>query len=348
MIVKFSRICSKSDSISVSLSAVFLCNSILLFAGISSQQAKAADSALAVREKVVISISEGNLNLVSSPSIKALKVVFSEGTEGDYLVEKKGSQVEIRSRDQLSKSEFSKPVSAAGKKKRELEVLLPPNDEIEFHVLEGSVSVSGLSHEVLGHVLKGKMFFKDCQGANLTLHAQKAEVSVQDSQGKIFVDSYSGAVNLKNYSGDVELHNFSGESNLEKVKGFLSLALGSGVTKILSSSGSLQFELGKGVLTSQLFAGRIEGQSGEGAINVTLASENDLNLKAQAGKISVQTPQNSGALLNISTQEGEIYGPSYMRVARDGGNKTLRGRLKGETQKSSIVIRGQETVIVIK
>jgi hypothetical protein len=332
----------------------------LIFAslGVSSvASALVMEMPLAGAEKVMISLSEGNLSVSASPQARQVKITFSDGIEADYLVEKTDSGMQIRSRDQLNRADFGNVTGNAtkatkttnvAKKKRDIEVIVPATATLELHLLEGSALISKFSRDVLAHVQKGHLTVKESQGANLTLHAHKGDITVLDSQGRIFLDSYAAAVLVRNFAGDIELQNFAGETTVEKSKGFFSLILGSGIAKVLTSSGSLQFELGKGIINSTLFQGRVEGQSGEGAVNVNLAPESDLNVKAQSGRVTVQTPLNSGALLNVSTQEGEIYGPNYLKVNRDSGAKYLRGRLKGDTQKSTIVVRGQEAAVVIK
>jgi hypothetical protein len=64
--------------------------------------------------------------------------------------------------------------------------------------------------------------------------------------------------------------------------------------------------------------------------------------------VTVQAPPNSGASLNLTTQEGEITVPSYLKVNRDGSQKSLRAHLKGDGQKGSIFVRAVEGSIIIR
>jgi hypothetical protein len=345
MVVNFSRAAHSRHRGLIQTLPMFLGTVIFLSLLLSfDASAVITEVPFAINERIMISISEGNINITTSPQAQNVKIAFSEGIEADYSIEKTEGKLEIRSRDQLSRADFGK----TGKKKRDIEIVAPPSSALELHLLEGSANISKFSREVLAHVQKGHLTIKECQGANLTLQAQKGDITVIDSQGRMLLDSYAASVSVKGFIGDIELQNFSGETLLEKSKGFISLVLGSGITKVQSSSGSLQFELAKGILNSILFKGRVEGQSGEGAVSVNLAAESDLNLKAQSGRVTVQTALNSGTLLNVSSEEGEIYGPSYLKVSRYGGAKHLRGRLKGDSQKSSVVVRGQEATIIIK
>jgi DUF4097 and DUF4098 domain-containing protein YvlB len=317
---------------------------VLLWGGVLSQH-----SALAVEipwngnGKVVVSVSEGHWNI--RPSIG--KTIKFEGPDVDsgFLLEKRDSQIEIRSRDQLNKTDFGKISADANKKKYEL--WIPAMASLDFHLLEGNLVVSKLVKEGLLHIQKGKIVLNDMSGT-WTLHAQKGDIVVHDSQGRVTVDSYGADIDMKNFTGDAEIANFTGDSNLDKLKGFLSLNQGSGATKVTGSSGTMQFEQARGTLKVQQFGGRVEGQSQEGVIVIALAAEADLHLRTQAGRINVTTVPNSGAALNIATQEGELYVPSYLKIARESGTKSLRNRLRGDIGKSSIFIRSQEGSIVIK
>ena len=111
---------------------------------------------------------------------------------------------------------------------------------------------------------------------------------------------------------------------------------------------SLQFNLGKGTFVSQKFKGRMEGNSLEGTVQVSLFPDEFLSMKLNNGKLQVFAPANHGVALNILTQEGEIYGPNYLKIYRDGTQKILRSRLKGDVSKSSIFVRSQEGHIFIK
>lgn len=325
---------------------------VLVFSLSSGAADSNSEFSLKAGERLVVSVTEAQINVVASPTTKAVKILFPDGgSAADFQIEKRDGILELRSRDQLTKSEFGKPNSQlAGKKHKEIEILLPSLNPpgVELHLLEGTVSLTRFSKEALLQVLKGKILVKDCQGASLHINIQRGEVLIQDSQGKLNLDSYAAATTLKNFNGDVELQNFSGETLIEKNRGFLNLNQVAGNTRIIGSSGGLQFDLGKGIITTQQFAGRIDGQSNEGSVNLTLSPESDVNIKAQSGKVTIQSASNSGSMLNVSTAEGEIYGPSYLKVGRDSSGKSLKGRIKGEQQKSTIIVRGQETVIVIK
>jgi hypothetical protein len=114
------------------------------------------------------------------------------------------------------------------------------------------------------------------------------------------------------------------------------------------SAGTFKFELGKASLNSQNFSGRVEGQTQEGPVNILMSADGEVNVKSQSARVTVQTPKASGAWLSLSTTDGDISGPSYIKVNREAGQKNLRGRLNGDVQKGSIIVRSQEGAIIIR
>jgi hypothetical protein len=84
--------------------------SLFLFAALSMNAAQAAilESPLLHNEKLVISLSEGTVTLQGSSSAHTVKVNIPDGTESDYQLAKIENTIELRSRDQLSKSDFGK------------------------------------------------------------------------------------------------------------------------------------------------------------------------------------------------------------------------------------------------
>jgi DUF4097 and DUF4098 domain-containing protein YvlB len=139
-----------------------------------------------------------------------------------------------------------------------------------------------------------------------------------------------------------------GEVAIEKTRGFISVISNQANIKINGGSGTLQFEIVRGSLLANQFQGRTEGHSQEANVGLQLSTEQDVNLKSQSGRMTVAMPKDSGAMLNLNSVEGEIIVPSYLRVAKEGSSKSLKGRLKGEGKESLIIIRSQEGAIIVK
>lgn len=306
------------------------------------QIAQALDIPLTGPEKVVISSSDGQWNIRSQAGIKMLRVQGPD-IESDFLVEKRDGALVLLQKDLQS----TQGLSAKSKKKKVYEVWVPSTTSLDFHNLEGQVTVQKILKESSFHVHRGSLTIRE-SNAPLSLHLQKGEVLILDSQGKIDLDSQAGKVDIRNFTGDVDLQNFSGESKLEKVKGLINIVSGSGNTQVLASSGTLQFELGRGVFSAQKFMGRIEGQSQEGSMSLALSPDSDLNVKTQAGKVNVQLSPGSSPYLNLGATEGDIFVPAPLKVSREGGTKSVRGRRAGEASKGTVFIRAQEGQITVR
>lgn len=292
-------------------------------------------------EKILISVPEATVSVQASGS-KSLRVNLAEGAHEDYGVRIIGSQIRIEPKE-ASQNGFLVKLTP----KRRIIEISGPAIPLEVHLFEGQIQLNKWAKEALLHIQKGRITSRDGNGT-LVAHSQSGEIQVLDHQGKLEVDAYKSLITVKNLNGDADLENFAGEIQVDKAKGFLALNQGQGNAKITASAGTLQFELSKGILNVQSFQGRVEGQTQEGPVNVSMATGAEVNVRSQAGRVTVHTPANSGAYLNLSSAEGDIYVPQYLKVGRDGSQKVLRGRLRGDTAKGSVVIRSQEGSIIIR
>ncbi len=298
--------------------------------------------ALKGSEHLLISVPDAVINFQATVGAKNLRINLIDVAQEDFSIQTQGDQILIQAKN-TDKESFGKLTPG---KKHIIEIsgrALP----VEVHAFEAQVQLTHWSKEALIHIQKGRLNSKDGAGT-LKAHLQNGDISILDHQGLVSLDTYKGNVLIKNLSGDLAIENFAGETNIEKARGFLSFNQGLGGTKILGSSGSLQFEVSKGNFSVQNFLGRVEGQTIEAPVSVQMANDTEIHLKSKSGKIIVSVAPTSGALLNITSQEGDVFGPSYLKVSREANQKSLRGRLKGEIQKGSIVIRSQEGAINIR
>lgn len=293
-------------------------------------------------EKILVSVPDAQIVILGSAGANSLKINLLDALSDEAMVQTRDGQIEVIAKD-TSKEKWGAPLSV---KKRVIEIsgaTLP----LEIHLFEGNVTINKWDKDILVQIQKGKLVSKGGSG-HLTAHVQKGDVLIQDHTGKISLDSYAAKVSIQDLTGDLDLENFSGESIIEKAKGYLSLSQGSGVTKVLTSQGTLQFENNKGIFTSQAFNGRIEGKTQEGPVTVQMAKETEINMKSQAGKVTVKAVPGQGTLLSLFTTEGDIYLPGYLKVSRDSNGKSFRGRMRGDAQKGSVVVRSQTGAIVVQ
>jgi hypothetical protein len=295
-------------------------------------------------EKMLVNLPQGVLQITANPSLKSVKVQMSSQAAQEYGLYSENNVIELRKKEGISRDSFLLGKAEPGKYSIEIQ---SPSLPLEVHVFDGQVHLLKWSKDALIHLQKGKLTCREGNGT-LALHGQSGEINIFDHQGRIDLDVYKAQLNIKNLNGDADIENFAGENNIDKAKGFISLTQDQGSTKMTGSAGTFKFELGKASLNSQNFSGRVEGQTQEGPVNILMSADGEVNVKSQSARVTVQTPKASGAWLSLSTTDGDISGPSYIKVNREAGQKNLRGRLNGDVQKGSIIVRSQEGAIIIR
>lgn len=218
---------------------------------------------------------------------------------------------------------------------------------LEIHVREGSIFVQKWNRDVYAHVGKGKILAKENSGF-FNAHAIKGEILVNRQSGRVQIDSVQAVSTLKEISGDVEVQSFLGDVFLEKNNGVLSALTNSGNLKVTGGQGTLNFETIKGSVNAQSFDGRVEGSSGEGGVTINAFKESDIVLKSNQGRVTVVTAAGSGVFLNLYSAEGDVILPQYLKSNRMGLARSFRGRLKGDLQKGSVIVKSQSGVVTVR
>jgi DUF4097 and DUF4098 domain-containing protein YvlB len=291
---------------------------------------------------------DAQVQFTVQPNATALRIIGPEvsGSEGQFVVTRKDNLIEVKMVEFDSKKTWMSALPKANSYMKKIEIV-GPSIPAEVHLKNGSVNVQKWSKDLKISLTQGKVTAINGAG-NLQVYLQKGDINVQDHLGKVLADTYVGAINLKNINGDVEASLFSGNLILEKVKGFINLTTQQAAGKLIQSAGTVQFENGKGSLVIQNFQGRVEGESQDGAVNVGVALDSEVDIKSKAGRVTVQLPPGSGANVNLHTVDGEIVVPGELKVNRLSSEKNVRGRLRGESQRGSVLVRSQEGTILLK
>jgi hypothetical protein len=302
-------------------------------------------------DRLVIKGLEAQVQLVSQPGA-ALRVsgVEEDRVEGGYTVEKKGNVIQISMVEPSGKrnwmAQVSKPSNPLSAQVRKIEIT-GVNIPAEIHLRSGVVTAQRWGKDLKATLIQGRFTSLGGKGT-LQVSLQKGDVNIQEHTGKVVSDVYSGNVALKDITGDVETSLFSGVLGAEKLKGFSELTIQQATAKVNQSVGTLQFENGKGSLTVQGQQGRIEGQNAEGNVSITMNLDSEVDVRGKAGRVTVQSAANSGATVNLFTVDGDIFVPKELRVVKLSSEKSVRGKLRGESARGNIFVRGQETSIVVK
>lgn len=310
-----------------------------------SNAALALEVPAAQVRKIVISGNAANIEFVGDAKAKAVQVNFSAEAQSIFEVSQSDGVIEIRASDLKDKENFGK--TAAGSR---LISVRGPSRPVELHVMQGKITANAWADSLNAVVQKGDFISRGGDGA-LGVSVQKGLIDVQKHRGKVTVDTYAAGTVLKTIEGDLKVENFSGEATLDGINGNLLVKVGSGSAKVTNSGGTLDFETVKGTLTSQGFKGRVEGEVDEGNVTIVVGPAADIHVKSQTGRVSVTGAEKVGAYVNASTQGGDIFGPSYLKVARERNLKLLKGRFRGGaagTSGGAIVVKSQEGSIFLK
>ena len=298
-------------------------------------------------QRLLIKGLEANVIVSSSPQAKAIRIsgVDDVLTPGLYIVEKKGSILEMHLNEWVSKNDWKAQLGAK-RNRPTLEISGAPL-AVEIYLRDGQVQLSKLSKETRVVSVKGRVTSTDSSGP-LEIFLHQGDVVVQNQTGRTKIDQYQGTTTIRNVQADLDLAAFTSTVSVEKFRGLLNLNTQNSPTKITQSSGTVQLDNGKGAIVIQQFQGRVDGSTQEGPLNMTLLAESETHLRSQSGRVQIQLPAASGAALNLVTTEGDILIPEGLKINRGSAEKSFRGRLKGEIQKVAVTVRSQEGVILIK
>ncbi len=312
-----------------------------------SVQAATFETPVKEGDRLVVKGLEAQVVLSGVSTSGNLKISGLEDSKsaGLYTVRRNKNIIEVSMNEFDGKRSWlnilSKPGSA---KKIEISGLSIPT---EIQLRGGSVQAQKWTKDLKVSLTQGKVTSLNGNGM-YQVYVQKGDVNIQEHNGKVSVDGYSGNCALRNIQGDVEVSWFSGQLGMEKIIGFVSLSVQQATAKLNQGSGSVQFETGKGNLVLQGFQGRIEGSSQEGSVSVTMPLDSEVDIKSKTGRVTIQLPGDSGAQVNLFMADGEIKVPGELRVARAGNEKIVRGKLRGNAQRTSVFVRSQEGSIILK
>ncbi len=299
-------------------------------------------------DRIVVVGLEAQVQIQGQPNAPKLRVtgVDESSDPGQFVLERKGRVLFVKMQEYSDKKEWKEALSKSPLRRKIID-FTGASVPLEIQLRDGQVQVQKWTKEIKVALVKGK--FNSIGGsASLSVQIQNGDVVIQDQNAKVFADVYKGQVQVKNLQGDLDESVFAGSLNVEKTKGFMQISTAQATAKILQSSGVLQFDNVKGIVITQQFSGRVDGQTGEGNVNLGILSDTDVHMKSSSGRVTVQTAPGAGTFLNLATTEGEISVPNELQVQRSATEKTVKGRLRGGEQKGTVIVRSQEGHIVVK
>jgi len=168
--------------------------------------------------------------------------------------------------------------------------------------------------------------------------AQSGDVHVDDAAERIELRTLSGDITGRNLAGNVDANSLSGDIDLSGVRGDVD-ATG------VSSDVTLRN------VTSRYV--RAKSTSGDVAFDGAVDGAGRYELRSHSGSVSLMVPQNTGALVTISTYNGTIDSPDFpitLKPGDHGISQTRRytfeigkgdARISAESFSGDIMIRSR-------
>lgn len=299
-----------------------------------------ADSASVNKSEFKFEVKAWSARLVfvANPTLRNLRVsgVSEEKGEPAWQINRSGNTFRLVGNEAQNKKNPVRTVTVEG-----------PAMNLSVALHEGAIELNNWTSPAKIVLAQGKLSVSN-QKAPLMISMQKGDLVLQSIQAATKLDLFNVSANLKEINGDLDWSQQLGSASIDHHQGILNFNSFAANFKSISGQGTIVFEAAKGSVSVYQFSGRIEGQTNEASSNLQLLADSELNLKSNAGKVSIQTPAQSGALLNLLSDEGEIYVPNEVTVRKGSVDKSVKGRLRGGSQKLSLFVRTQSGSITVK
>lgn len=252
-------------------------------------------------------------------------VVLSVGAGEIIVTAWNRDQVRVRARSERSvirmdatSTRVSLDLSRARGGDTRFEVTVPIGVRVSARATSGDISISGT---------KG----------GVEARTQNGDLTVEDVAETVDLNTYSGDIVARGLSGNVEITTLSGEITVSDVKGD---------ADVTSVSGDIDL---RNVVARYVRAKTTSGDvSFDGAIDATGRYE----LGSHSGSVYLTLPQNTGALLTLSTYSGSIESdfPITLKPGEHGMGQSKRftfevgkgdARISAESFSGDITIRSK-------
>lgn len=292
-------------------------------------------------QKIRLIAKSAQITILQS-SNEGLLFEQAQSEKSEWEISNQNGVLELREKD------FSLKKNKPDQTRRTV-TLTVRNKPLEIFLDQGLVSSNQYNSDMRLQINQGKIQVSKLKGM-MKAQLLKGEVSLIDLEGRISLDLANGSLTVKNLIGSGDFNLFKAQTNIEKAQGNYSVKTNDGSFKLNQfSSGSLVIDNAKATLSIQNFKGRLEGMSQEGAVTLGALSGADVQLKTTKAKVQIQMPPQSGGLINLLTQDGEVSVPSEIRVVKGVNQKSAKGRLRGRVDSElSILVRSEEGTILLK
>lgn len=303
--------------------------------------------------------ADGTLKVSKSISDKASPAARTMFESATFAVRREGPTVFIEERGPDSKAKWEEWLSEPNKTNFVFEVAVAAIPA-EVIVQDGSAKIDGWQEPLTISLINGQLTTSETAGA-LRIQMQKGSAAVATHMGLVEVDSFGAKLSVQDLDGSLDLTNFGGDSQLTRVKGRVEMLAHAGSTSIANSSGYLEFVNGRGALNLSDFDGQVRGETDLGSLSLGFKGEPEVDIASEKGNVAVRLPANSGASLQLQSDEGGINTPEAIETeirtgflsasgaARKPNSPALiSGALTGRGPKGRIAVRSKSGAIRIR
>lgn len=176
---------------------------------------------------------------------------------------------------------------------------------------------------------------------NLKLVGEEGLVQIQEGKGAIDIHSQNLRAKIETHAGDLSWDGFAGQLDLRQLQGRMQLRSQRDQISIRAHEGDLQLTGLQPKLQAYELKGSQKIQTKRGELSLQLQEDSRLRLEADDARVSVALPKNSGAYMNLGTEEGDLDYPNYLELKRFPNLKVAQGRLRGKLG-GSVYVRNQK------
>lgn len=241
----------------------------------------------------------------------------------------------------------TKLFSAVAETAKERLVIKTPALPLIITGTELDVGLEGIKNNIKIVLVKGIIKGFKTQG-ELRVFINSGEIALDLHQGSVFLNGSQVKFSMKNSTGDIKVSNHSGSVNLDKNTGHSAIFNYQGAIVLNQITGSSQVELSKGSVQITQSQGRHDIFTDEANVELKATKESDFNIKMKTGKLNFQSAGVTGAWLNLSSKEADIFLPAPLKPQRVKAEVFFKGRTAGEKSSSRLEVKSVNAPIIIR
>lgn len=220
-----------------------------------------------------------------------------------------------------------------------------PSIPLEVYMREADVRIFSWSQDLKFVQMSGKIQSEKTKG-KMMLYIQEGQIHMREHKGPLEVEGYRLHLNFEKIKGKLKLENFLGPTTkVTSLTGPMNMYSYKGNTDLSFIRGSVRFDYKDSNLTINDLRGELRGKSRKGRVKATLRNRATVSIQTDEGHINIRA-LNSGASVRLSSSEGYITAPNYLRKIR-GYGQYRSGRLRG-AHPGRIVIKTRKGNIRLK